>query len=143
MVFDKNHIFYFIDHCVLLLNCGNSGGFFPAYGNRCKGGICLTQKYLYDAKKSFCLDGKRYHYYSLKALEIAGFRNISRLPYSIKILLESVLRQYDGKTIKKNMSMPLPGGVHRKQRILKFPLNRPGFFCKISPGFLRWLTWLL
>jgi aconitate hydratase 1 len=61
----------------------------------------LTQKYLYDAKKSFCLDGKRYHYYSLKALEIAGFRNISRLPYSIKILLESVLRQYDGKTIKK------------------------------------------
>ncbi|MCE8426182.1 MAG: aconitate hydratase AcnA [Candidatus Methanoperedens sp.] len=37
--------------------------------------------------------------YRLNRLEDMGFENISRLPYSIKILLESLLRQMDGKLI--------------------------------------------
>jgi aconitate hydratase len=37
--------------------------------------------------------------YRLNRLEEMGFENISRLPYSIKILLESLLRQMDGKLI--------------------------------------------
>jgi aconitate hydratase len=37
--------------------------------------------------------------YRLDRLEEMGFENISRLPYSIKILLESLLRQMDGKLI--------------------------------------------
>jgi aconitate hydratase len=37
--------------------------------------------------------------YRLNRLEELGFENISRLPYSIKILLESLLRQLDGKLI--------------------------------------------
>ena len=44
------------------------------------------------------LDGSRY--YSLPALEKeAGFKNISRLPVSIRIVLESVLRNCDGKKV--------------------------------------------
>src|SRR5699024_2852974 len=38
--------------------------------------------------------------YRLKALEEAGIANISKLPYSIRVLLESVLRQHDGYVIK-------------------------------------------
>src|SRR5690606_33888170 len=36
------------------------------------------------------------HYYSLKALQDAGLGNIDRMPYSIKVLLESLLRNEDG-----------------------------------------------
>ena len=37
--------------------------------------------------------------YSLKELDKQSLGNINRLPYSIKILLESVLREYDGYTV--------------------------------------------
>ena len=38
-------------------------------------------------------------YYSLRALEAAGIGKISRLPVSIRIVLESVLRNCDGKKV--------------------------------------------
>lgn len=56
---------------------------------------------VYNAKKTFDANGKTYHYYDLKALDQAGVGNTSRLPYSVKVLLESVLRQYDGRVIDK------------------------------------------
>ncbi|HCR37136.1 MAG TPA: aconitate hydratase, partial [Opitutae bacterium] len=43
--------------------------------------------------------GKQGYYYSLPALEAAGLGAISRLPVSIRIVLESVLRNCDGETI--------------------------------------------
>lgn len=60
-----------------------------------------TENDIFKARSSFSADGETYSYYRLQALEDAGVANVSRLPYSIKVLLESVLRQYDGKTIKK------------------------------------------
>ncbi len=56
---------------------------------------------VFKARSSFSLDGKTINYYSLKALEDAGLGNVSKLPYSVKVLLESVLRQYDGYVIKE------------------------------------------
>ncbi|TLS37441.1 aconitate hydratase AcnA [Pseudalkalibacillus caeni] len=56
---------------------------------------------VYNAKKSFEANGKTYHYFNLKALEDAGLGDVTKLPYTIKVLLESVLRQYDGKVITK------------------------------------------
>ncbi|WP_210366867.1 aconitate hydratase AcnA [Bacillus sp. REN3] len=56
---------------------------------------------VFNARSSFELDGKRYHYYSLAALEKAGVGKVSKLPYSVKVLLESVLRQLDGFVITK------------------------------------------
>lgn len=52
--------------------------------------------------KTLCeltVNGKTYHYYSLKAAEEAGLPNIHRLPYSLKILLENQLRYEDGETV--------------------------------------------
>lgn len=62
----------------------------------------MTTENLYNSKQSFELNGKRYHYYRLKAIEEAGVAKISRLPYSIRVLLESVLRQVDGRVITKD-----------------------------------------
>ncbi|SDH01560.1 aconitase [Alteribacillus persepolensis] len=56
---------------------------------------------VFQARKSFTANGKTYYYYDIQALEKAGIANVSKLPYSIKVLLESVLRQLDGKVIKK------------------------------------------
>ncbi|MCG3418939.1 aconitate hydratase AcnA [Oceanobacillus jordanicus] len=55
---------------------------------------------VYDAKKQFDLNGKKYNYYRLKSLEEAGHGKIGRLPFSVRVLLESLLRQHDGRQIK-------------------------------------------
>ncbi|OIR14713.1 aconitate hydratase [mine drainage metagenome] len=55
---------------------------------------------LFDTRKTFNLSGnKESTLYSLPALEAAGVGNISRLPVSIRIVLESVLRNCDGKKV--------------------------------------------
>ncbi|TXK79105.1 aconitate hydratase AcnA [Paenibacillus sp. N3.4] len=56
---------------------------------------------IFNARTSFELNGKTYTYYRLQVLEESGLGNISKLPYSIKILLESILRQYDGKAVQR------------------------------------------
>ncbi len=56
---------------------------------------------VFNSRKSFSVNGKTYNYYDIKALEEAGVGKVSNLPYSVKVLLESVLRQYDDKVIKK------------------------------------------
>ena len=51
---------------------------------------------------SFSLSsGRKVRYYSLKRLEKLGFKEISRLPFSIRIILESLLRNMDGRAIKE------------------------------------------
>ena len=55
----------------------------------------MTSNIKEQAKKSFEVRGKSYTYYDLKSLEEQGLTKISKLPYSIRVLLESVLRQED------------------------------------------------
>jgi aconitate hydratase len=55
---------------------------------------------LFNSRTSFKLaGGKTGTLYSLPALEAAGLGKISRLPVSIRIVLESVLRNCDGKKV--------------------------------------------
>jgi aconitate hydratase len=44
--------------------------------------------------------GRTFQIYSLPALAAAGFPQIARLPYSMKILLENLLRHEDGRFVK-------------------------------------------
>ncbi|HML18530.1 MAG TPA: aconitate hydratase AcnA [Bryobacteraceae bacterium] len=55
----------------------------------------------FGAAGEFHADGRAYQIYRLAALEKAGF-NLSRVPYSIKILLENLLRFEDGLTVKRS-----------------------------------------
>ncbi len=45
------------------------------------------------------VDGKTYHYFSLPKAEQKHFKDISRLPFSLKVLFENLLRFEDGKTV--------------------------------------------
>src|SRR5256886_11355413 len=44
---------------------------------------------------------KSYAYYSLPIAEKNGLKGISRLPFSLKVLLENLLRHEDGRTVTK------------------------------------------
>ncbi|MDF0728000.1 aconitate hydratase AcnA [Cytobacillus sp. S13-E01] len=61
----------------------------------------MAKQDVFNARSSFQVNGKTYNYYNLQALENANLGKVSRLPYSIKVLLESVLRQVDGRVITK------------------------------------------
>ncbi|VDG98679.1 Aconitate hydratase [Lysinibacillus sphaericus] len=62
----------------------------------------MTKSNFHNSRSSFDLNGKKYNYYRIGAIEEAGIAKVSRLPYSIKVLLESVLRQHDGYVIQDN-----------------------------------------
>jgi len=53
----------------------------------------------FDALATIPVEGARVQYYRLDALSDTGF-NVARLPYSLKILLENLLRHEDGLTVK-------------------------------------------
>lgn len=58
---------------------------------------------LFETLKTLPLpSGGTGHYYSLPALEKAGVAPVSKLPVSIRIVLESVLRNFDGKRVSEN-----------------------------------------
>ncbi|MFJ7922052.1 aconitate hydratase AcnA [Lysinibacillus fusiformis] len=61
----------------------------------------MAQGNLHNSRASFEVNGKTYNYYDLAAIEKAGVAKVSNLPYSIKVLLESVLRQYDAYVINE------------------------------------------
>lgn len=63
--------------------------------------IYMKQLLKDKARKQFEINGKKYDYYSLKTLQEEGY-DIQKLPFSIKVLLESVLRQCDGHVITED-----------------------------------------
>ena len=56
----------------------------------------------FNTRASIETKGGRAVFYRLEALEKAGLGKISRLPFSIKVLLEAVLRNCDGGLIKES-----------------------------------------
>ena len=60
-------------------------------------------------------------YYSLPALEEAGVGKISRLPVCIRIVLESVLRNFDGKRVQEEHVRELAGWKPNAARVEEIP----------------------
>jgi aconitate hydratase len=53
----------------------------------------------FKSRRTLSAGGKTYAYYSLAAAEKSGLAGISKLPYSMKVLLENLLRHEDGNTV--------------------------------------------
>src|SRR5688572_7681425 len=60
----------------------------------------MTTLNSFGTRTDLRLAGESVQIYSLPALEKAGFTGVSRLPYSMKILLENVLRREDNAFVK-------------------------------------------
>jgi aconitate hydratase len=56
----------------------------------------------YSVRTSLQVNGKEYRYFSLNLLEQQGLGPVSRLPFSIKVLLEAAVRQFDGRAITED-----------------------------------------
>src|SRR6201992_2032630 len=61
----------------------------------------MTSLDSFKCKKTLKVGAKTYVYYSLPAAEKNGLKGIAKLPYSMKVLLENLLRNEDGRTVKK------------------------------------------
>ncbi len=53
----------------------------------------------FKCRRTLKADGEKYDYFSLKEAEANGLPGISSLPFSLKVLLENLLRHEDGRTV--------------------------------------------
>ena len=56
----------------------------------------------FNSKRTLDVNGKSYTYYSLEAAGENGLGDVSRLPASLKVLLENMLRHEDGRSVTKD-----------------------------------------
>ena len=54
-----------------------------------------------DYRKKITVAGQDYHFYDINALEEKGIATIAKLPYTIKILVENLLRKLDGHAVRE------------------------------------------
>src|SRR6201981_1515176 len=62
----------------------------------------MTSLDSFKCQKTLKVGARTYVYYSLAAAEKNGLKGISKLPDSMKVLLENLLRNEDGRTVKKD-----------------------------------------
>jgi len=74
----------------------------------------------FNTLQTLSVGGTSHRYYSLPALETAGFR-ISRLPVSIRLVLESLLRNCDGKRVAEHAVKALAGWQPNAPRTEEVP----------------------
>src|SRR2546430_914034 len=63
----------------------------------------MAHKYVdsFETRKSLTVGNQSYDIFRLDLLEKAGFKNVSRLPVSLKVLLENLLRLEDNHHVSK------------------------------------------
>ena len=69
----------------------------------------------YKSLTSIEIDKNKYNYYSLRLAEQNGLKGIEKLPKSLKVLLENLLRYEDGKTVTKNQILALQKWLKEKK----------------------------
>ena len=79
----------------------------------------------FKCRKTLTVGAKSYHYFSLKAAEKNGLAGISQLPYSMKVLLENLLRNEDGRTVTKEDIIGVAEWVQNKGAVEKEIAFRP------------------
>src|SRR6201990_429316 len=65
------------------------------------GTITMTSLDSFRCCRTLKVGSKTYAYYSLPVAEKNGLKGISRLPFSMKVLLENLLRNEDGRSVTK------------------------------------------
>jgi len=74
----------------------------------------INSKDSFKSLKELKVDNKVYKIFSLKEVEKSGLQGISKLPKSLKILLENLLRFEDGKTVKEDQIRAIKKWLEKK-----------------------------
>lgn len=61
--------------------------------------MTITGKDTLGTRRTLEVAGKSYDYFSLEAAQAAGIGDISRLPYSLKVVLENLIRRENDRTV--------------------------------------------
>ena len=69
----------------------------------------------YKTLQTINIDGVEYKYYSLREAEKNGLKNISKLPKSLKVLLENLLRFEDSLSVTKNQIDSIKNWIKEKK----------------------------
>ena len=86
----------------------------------------------FKARKTMRVGNRQYTYYSLKAVE-KEIGDLTRLPYSLKVLLENLVRHEDGVTVTRDDIAAFAGWLkngtkfdssHDRGQPLEFPVGR-------------------
>src|SRR6201990_2044407 len=79
---------------------------------------------LFNTQQTFTTEkGKSGQFYSLPQLEAEGVGPVSRLPVSIRCVLESVLRNFDGKVVEEEDVRTLANWQAKAERTEEIPFN--------------------
>jgi aconitate hydratase len=84
----------------------------------------MTTHNSFGAVATLTSGGDTIEYFSLPALERAGFPSVDRLPYSLKVLLENLLRREDGRFVRADDVQALAswdGSAGRQKEIAFMP----------------------
>ena len=73
------------------------------------------KKNSYKSLKTININGETYKYYSLLEAEKNGLKGISKLPKSLKVILENLLRYEDEKTVTKNQINEIKNWLKNKK----------------------------
>src|SRR5436190_17855252 len=84
---------------------------------------CMNQPHsIFGSLQEFTLgSGGHGHFYSLPSLEKAGVGPISKLPVCVRIVLESVLRNFDGKKVSEHDVKNLANWQPKSERTAEIP----------------------
>ena len=74
----------------------------------------MTSLDSFKCRKTLKVGSKTYVYYSLPTAEKNGLKGISKLPYSMKVLLENLLRHEDGRTVTKTDIEAMAGWLQNR-----------------------------
>lgn len=79
----------------------------------------------FSCRSHLQVGGKTYVYYDLKKAEANGLAGIQRLPFSLKVLLENLLRFEDGRTVTSEDARAMMGWLQSKGKDEKEIAFRP------------------
>ena len=83
----------------------------------------MSQSNSFGARSDLEVGGRSYEIFRLDSL--ADRFDVARLPYSIKVLLENVLRLEDGVSARPPTSRRSPAGTRRRSPATRSPTSRP------------------
>jgi len=85
--------------------------------------------------------GRQLHYYSLPRFAEQAGVDIARLPYSLKILLENLLRNEDGVAVKRDDALALAHWDPQAKPITEVAFHPARVVLQDFTGVPRWSIW--
>ncbi|WP_046861778.1 aconitate hydratase AcnA [Microvirga massiliensis] len=85
----------------------------------------MTHSNNFNARQTLTVGAKTYTYFSLAEAEKNGLKGISKLPFSMRVLLENLLRYEDGRTVTRADIEAVAAWLQNRGRVEKEIAFRP------------------